>query len=406
MTTAVTLGGGGNPSPSVTAVVIAPTALTLTAGEQGTLTATLSTAGAAPAGGWTTTWQSSDASIVTVSSSGTLTALSAGSATVTATAGGRSASAVVTVKPNVSLPAGTVSAIALDNPSVVTWPTADAALTALVTASVPQPARGWPVVWTTADPAVATIGATTAAQYGRITGVANGKTTVTATLQGKSATADVYVATLTSFTLSPTALSIAVGDQSTLTTTMTTVGPLPPSGWPVGWTSSSPLVATVGPTGVVKAIGVGKTRIGASAADKYQTAVITVTGTPPTLTLSTPDTLQGTVIATTSGYILDCLHQIKVTVSGPGVVVGTEVYQSIDGAPYVWTGASGWGQYSEGVPANDLVILNRSAPVASAAQLTARAIGMQYHYSFNADYNDLKTLATDYVTTVNMVCKP
>ena len=52
------------------------------------------------------------------------------------------------------------------------------------------------------------------------------------------------------------------------------------------------------------------------------------------------------------------------------------------------------------------MILNRSAPVASAAQLTARAIGMQYHYSFNADYNDLKTLATDYVTTVNMVCKP
>jgi hypothetical protein len=134
--------------------------------------------------------------------------------------------------------------------------------------------------------------------------------------------------------------------------------------------------------------------------------VVTVTGTPPTLTLSTPDTLQGTVIATTSGYVLDCLHKIKVTVTGPGVVVGTDVYQSIDGAPYAWTGISSWGQYSQGVPANDLVILNRSAPVASAAQLTAHAIGMQYHYSFNADYADLKTLATDYATTVNLVCKP
>jgi hypothetical protein len=31
---------------------------------------------------------------------------------------------------------------------------------------------------------------------------------------------------------------------------------------------------------------------------------------------------------------------------------------------------------------------------------------MQYHYAFNADFADVKTLATDNVTTVNMVCKP
>ena len=69
-------GGGGIPSsPSVTAIVIAPTALTLSVGEAGSLTATLSTTGGAPAGGWTTTWQSSDASIVAVSGSGTPTAL-------------------------------------------------------------------------------------------------------------------------------------------------------------------------------------------------------------------------------------------------------------------------------------------------------------------------------------------
>ena len=157
---------------------------------------------------------------------------------------------------------------------------------------------------------------------------------------------------------------------------------------------------------MVKAIGVGKTRIGVGVADRYQTAVITVTGTPPTLTLSTPDTLKGDVVATTSGYILDCLHRVKVTVSGPGVVVGTEVWESDGGGPYYWTGISSWGKYSEGVPANDLVKLNRSGPVASPAQLAPSSIRMQYHYALNADFNDLKTLATDYVATVSLVCSP
>ena len=571
---------GASSSPSVTAIVIAPTTLTLIAGEQGTLTATLNTTGT-PAGGWTTSWKSSDTSVVVVSSSGTLAARSAGSATVTATAGGKSASAVVTVQPAVSsldisvpiskfiavgatrtlsvsvtsplpapvggwnvvwttsdpaiatltqtgvvsavapgtdtvtatlegasasivlevlsqpglvdlslntqdfdlaltdeatlnaqatlvgtlpaggltftwtssdpsvatvvgsdengvvtavalgtatitvtgygksssvkvtvvpgttssLPPGTVSAIALESPYVLTWPTAQASVTALVTASVAEPADGWPVVWTTADTTVAKMG-TANAQYAGVAGVANGRTTVTATLQGKSASADVYVATLTSFALSDTALSIPVGDQATIGTTSTTVGPLPPSGWSVGWTSSSPLVATVSPAGVVTAIGVGKTRIGASSSDKYRTAVITVTGTPPTLTLATPDTLQGTVIATTSGYVLECIHAIKVTVSGPGVIVGTDVYQSVGGGPYDWTGISSWGQYSEGVPANDLVVRNESGPVASPAQLSPSTIGRQYHYAINADFFDVKSLAADYVATVNLVCKP
>jgi uncharacterized protein YjdB len=395
--------------PGVIALSLNTQDFTLAQTDRADLTAQATLVGTFPAGGLVFTWTSSDPSVASVAGSGedgTVTAVAVGVATITVTGYGKSASVKVTVGPKSTLPPGTVSAIALDNPYVLTWPTAEGALTALVTASIPQPATGWPVTWTTADPAVATIGTSTAAQYGRIAGVGNGRTTVTATLQGKSASADVYVATLTSFTLSPATLSIPVGNQSTLTTTSTTVGPLPPSGWSVGWTSSSPLVATVSSTGVVNAVGVGKTRIGASAADKYQTMVITVTGTPPTLTFTTPDTLQGTVIGTTSGYILDCLHTIKVTVTGPGVVVGTEVWQSIDGGPYNWTGVSSWGQYSQGVAANDLVILNRSAPVASPAQLTARTIGMQYHYSYNADYNDLKTLATDYVSTVNLVCKP
>src|SRR4029079_13257201 len=155
-------------------------------------------------------------------------AVAAAVATIASPGYGKSASVRVTVGPASNLPPGTVSAIALDNPYVLTWPSNQTSISALVSASIAQPATGWPVIWTTADPSVAIIEQSNG-QYAGLTGVANGETTVTATLQGKSASADVYVATLTSFTLSPATLSIPAGSQSTLTTTMTTVGPMPPS---------------------------------------------------------------------------------------------------------------------------------------------------------------------------------
>jgi trimeric autotransporter adhesin len=399
------------PQPGLVALTLNAQDFALAQTDKADLNAQATLVGAFPAGGLVFTWTSSDpsvASVVGAGEDGQVTALAVGTATITATGYGKSASVIVTVVPKVTVPPpppGTVSALSLDKPFLLSWPTAQSEVAALVTASVAEPADGWPVVWTTGDPAVATIGESNG-QYARVIGAGIGKTTVTATLQGKSASADVYVANLTSFTLSPATLSIPVGDESALTTTSTTTGPLPPTGWPMSWTSSSPLVATVSATGVVRAIGVGKTKIGVSASDKYETAVITVTGTPPTLSLSTPDTLKGEIIATTSGYILDCLHTIKVTVSGPGVVVGTDVYQSIRGAPYEWTGIGSWGQYSEGVPARDLVKLNRSGPVASPALLTPSSIGMQFHYSFNSSFFDLETLATDYVATLNFVCTP
>jgi hypothetical protein len=40
------------------------------------------------------------------------------------------------------------------------------------------------------------------------------------------------------------------------------------------------------------------------------------------------------------------------------------------------------------------------------AQLTARSIGWKNHSAINADVFDVKSLATDYVATVNLVCKP
>lgn len=82
------------PAPvAATGVSLDQTSLTLTAGESGTLTATVTPADASDA----VTWTSSDTSVATVDANGNVTAVSKGTATITAKAGDVSATCKVTV---------------------------------------------------------------------------------------------------------------------------------------------------------------------------------------------------------------------------------------------------------------------------------------------------------------------
>ena len=71
---------------------------TLTEDESLTLTATITPDFMA---GMMVTWSTSDAAVATVDANGKVTALTAGTATITATAGGMQATCVVTVKSKV-----------------------------------------------------------------------------------------------------------------------------------------------------------------------------------------------------------------------------------------------------------------------------------------------------------------
>lgn len=99
-------GGGGDddytePSPgvpetvAVTGITLSETSIVMNIGGSRTLTATVSPSNATDK---TVTWSSSRASVASVSSSGEVTALSAGTATITARAGGKTATCAVTVK--------------------------------------------------------------------------------------------------------------------------------------------------------------------------------------------------------------------------------------------------------------------------------------------------------------------
>ena len=81
----------------INGITLDQTAATLTEGETLTLTATVSPDDATDK---TVTWSTSDASVATVAD-GVVTAVAAGTATITATAGDYSATCVVTVESNV-----------------------------------------------------------------------------------------------------------------------------------------------------------------------------------------------------------------------------------------------------------------------------------------------------------------
>jgi len=86
----------------VATVTIAPTSATVTVGGTQQLTATTRDASGNVLTGRTVTWTSSNTGVATVSTTGLVTAVAAGSATISATSEGRSGTAAITVQASTS----------------------------------------------------------------------------------------------------------------------------------------------------------------------------------------------------------------------------------------------------------------------------------------------------------------
>ena len=127
------------------------------------------------------TFTSSNPTVATVSATGLVTALSAGSTTITAASEGRSATFALTTF--VPTPVATVT---LNSTSQLVAQGNTFQLTATLRDSVGGPITGRVITWTSSVPAVATVSAT-----GLVTVVGGGTTTITATREGKSATATI-----------------------------------------------------------------------------------------------------------------------------------------------------------------------------------------------------------------------
>jgi len=227
------------------------------------------------------TWASSDAMVATVSNAmgtqGLATGIGAGSASITASFGGKSGSATLTVK------SATLMSIAISPmaPSIVTGRTQAFTATGMYSDGSTLDLTGLST-WSSSATAVATI-SNAAGTQGLATSVGAGSTTITATFGGTSGstTLTVMAPVLVSITVSPGAPSITLGSAQQfsatghysdgMTQSLTTV---------VTWSSSVTSVATIsnspGMQGRAVGGGIGTTTITASLASLTGSATLTV----------------------------------------------------------------------------------------------------------------------------------
>lgn len=175
------------PPPSVSTVTLTPATTTLAVGGTQTLTPALRDVSNAVLTDRTITWQTSDATVATVTGSGVVTAIAPGGPiTITATSEGKSGTAQVTVSTPAPAPVNSV-AISGGAGSIATGATTTFTVTLRDAANVPLTGRA--VVWSTSDASVATV-----SQSGVVTGVtAGGPVTITATSETKSGSAQVTI---------------------------------------------------------------------------------------------------------------------------------------------------------------------------------------------------------------------
>jgi len=252
------------PVVHVTGVTLNVDSLTLTVGDEATLTATVAPSNATNK---TVYWSTSDASIATVSN-GVVKALKAGTATITVrTADGNfTDTCTVTVKAAV-IP---VTGVTLDVDSLTLTVGDEATLTATV---APSNATNKTVYWSTSDASIATVsnGVVKALKAGTATitvRTADGNFTDTCTVTVKAAAIPV-----TGVTLDQTSKTIELGEELTLTAT---VLPYNATNKTVYWSTSDASIATVD-NGIVRGVGAGTATITVRTADGGFTATCEVT---------------------------------------------------------------------------------------------------------------------------------
>lgn len=168
------------PPPTVAVVQLTPVTATLDIGARATLTATTRDAGGNLLAGRTITWNSSAPAVATVAA-GVVTAVSQGNATITASSEGKSATASITVNP------APVDAIDLSSDAATLEISETLTLVATPRDATGNALTGRTISWSSSDPAIATV------SDGLVTAVSAGLASITATSEGRSASAAITV---------------------------------------------------------------------------------------------------------------------------------------------------------------------------------------------------------------------
>ncbi len=192
----------------------------------------------------------------------------------------------------------TVASVTLSQQSA----TIDVGTTLILTATAKDASgnviTGRTTTWTSSNSSVATV------DNGIVTGISVGTATITATIDGKPATAliTVQLPPVASITITPATKTLTVGASFQLVVTVKDANGNPLSGRTVTWTTSDATKVTVSSTGLVTGVALGTAIITATSEGKFATATITVSdGKPPVIGAIAPDTIAPGVTVTITG---------------------------------------------------------------------------------------------------------
>lgn len=271
--------GGTPPLPAVTSVSLMSSVEQLRIGQTTAVTATVLGANGAPLTR-TVVYSSTAPTVASVSATGVVTALTAGVATITATADGRSGSVTLTVL------AATAS-VSIDSASAVLLLGRTLRLTATARDAAGTAINGLEPRWTSAAPLVASV-----TSNGTVTALSNGVATLTATIDDRTATFTVTVISsqLTRLVLRPSAGYVPLGMEYAIRVSALDGDGLAVPTPAVTFASSASDVATVSPVGVVRGVKAGSATITATTAEGSASTVrfevvpaFTMNGTVTTL---------------------------------------------------------------------------------------------------------------------------
>src|SRR5205809_377018 len=252
----------------VASVAVTPAAASVQVGQTMQLAATPKDANGNPLSGRIISWSSSNTSVVGVNSSGLVTAVATGGATITATSEGQSGTASITVPP---VPVATV-AVTPASASVDEGKTVQ--LTATPKDAAGNPLSGRVVTWTSSNTAAATVSSS-----GLVTGKVAGAAAITATSETVSGTSAITVVhvPVAAVAVTPASASLPAGQTVQLTATLKDANGNTLTGRTVTWASSNTAAATVTGSGLVSGVTAGTATITATSETVSGTAAVTVT---------------------------------------------------------------------------------------------------------------------------------
>jgi uncharacterized protein YjdB len=257
---------------TVSRISVAPSSATVLVHDQKPLQASLFDGSGGTVSGPSVFWSTEDSSVALVSSGGVVTAMAPGVVRIAASAEGVYGVATITV------PVTVVALVTVVPDTLHLAPGEASRLLATAYDASGNIINGLTITWGSTNTAVATVD-----QTGAVTAVADGESTIGASMGGQigSATAVVSTPKIASVVVAPDTLNLTTGASGQLVATAYDASGGIVTGLPVTWQSADPKTATVDTAGNVAGVRKGATSVSATIGGKSGVATVIVTTAPP-----------------------------------------------------------------------------------------------------------------------------